>query len=246
MMRRVKFAVLVMVVCSTVAWPKMKKEEQDYLQGQIDRVNAQIRALQDQMKGFNGQLKDLSDQMALLQKNQNNLIEDLHRLANEQHFLSDAVNSSSRNSDSNFTSLRETVSSLAHQLDTIQAMLGPRPPPPQNDGTTGGPIGSVDMTSKPTPPRPVDAPTPQTPDGKIVSVVGEQITISLGSGQGLKPGAALDLYKQNNTQVIAGKLQVTEVLSENFSRAKVVNMVVEGARAERDDVVRPEAGAPAQ
>ena len=73
--------------------------------------------------------------------------------------------------------------------------------------------------------------------GYVISVRGDQVTVDLGSAQGIKKGARLGLYKAGDPNTRVGVLEVVEVVDAGNSRARIVTLNA-GVQLEWADVVR--------
>jgi hypothetical protein len=89
------------------------------------------------------------------------------------------------------------------------------------------------------PPQPA-APEATATEGYITAVSenGQDVTINMGSGAGVRVGAEFDVFKANDPKKRIGIVEVTEVLDANNSRAKIV-YVQPNFRFEFSDIVRP-------
>ncbi|MBI1941528.1 MAG: hypothetical protein HYS33_08495 [Acidobacteria bacterium] len=85
----------------------------------------------------------------------------------------------------------------------------------------------------------VRSPAPSGPQGYVTIVEGNNVTVDLGTAQGVQQGARLAVYKATDPGTRVGVLEVTQVLDAGNSRARILTMST-GVRPEFSDIVRLE------
>jgi hypothetical protein len=84
----------------------------------------------------------------------------------------------------------------------------------------------------------VEAPAGPAIEGYIVSVSEREVTISLGSGSGVRQGMRLGVFPSADPKTQIGIVVVTDVVDANNSRAEII-IQNPGARFQFSDIVRP-------
>lgn len=220
MMRRSIVAIAALLFCASPAWSRFDKEDKAYLVDQFRALQEQIQALKTQLDSLNGQVAELKQNQQQLQTvivRQQRLLQDMDQL----------VSSLRLSQEESFSGLRTNISDMRAEHKKDFASLTGRP-----TEAGGGAPPSEQKPPQPAPARPIQG---------YVTVIDDSnnVTVDLGSAQGMQPGSQLALYKAADPSTRVGLLEVTQVLDTGSSRARIVTMNT-GVRPEFSDVVRLE------
>ncbi len=222
MNRRLGFTLLLIVFCASTAWPKIKKQEQEYLDSQFQALAAQVGALQEQIKTVKNQVETLGKQLTELQKTQGELRDVVMRQGLYLQSVDQSVNMTRMSHDENFNNLKAALNVVRAQQEKIYGALTNQPP-------ISAALGTTEAVASP-------MPSGKVVEGYVSDVQGDVITIGLGSAQGLHTGSRLAVYKAADRNTRVGELEITAVVSAGVSHAKTVT----GVRPEFSDIVRIE------
>jgi len=218
MTRRAYLAVFLLLFCASTAWPKWKEEEQKYLDDQFAALTQQVQALGAQVQTLNTQLNELRQNQAQLQAviiRQQRSFQDVEQL----------VSSMRLSGEENFSGLKAAISQVrAEQQKAFTALTG-------QVAATAGPASEVGAATKP-------ATSTPAAQGYVMDIKGNDVTVDLGTAQGIRSGSHLAVYKATDPNTRVGVLEVTQAEAAN-SRARVVTMNP-GMKPEFSDIVRLE------
>jgi TolA-binding protein len=220
MMRRLSVAIALLLFCASPAWSRWDKEDKAYLVDQFRALQEQIQALKTQLDSLNGQVAELKQSQQQFQTvivRQQRVLQDMDQL----------VSSLRLGQEENFSGLRTTLNDMRAEHKKEFASLIGKPAE-----VSGAATGAEPKGSQPAPARPIQG---------YVTLIDDSnnVTVDLGSAQGMQPGSQLALYKATDPSTRVGVLEVTQVLDAGSSRARIVTMNA-GVRPEFSDVVRLE------
>ena len=210
MMRRMMLALFFVLMVVTSAWPKFKEDEQQYLNDQFKAIQDQVQALTTQLQTLNAQLQELRQNQARFQA----VIDSQQRSLKE---LDQMVRSMQLGSEENFSTLKTAITQLRKDTKAAIASL------------TGVQPGTV-------PTEPTKQPVLQC---YVTAVDGNNVTLDMGSSQGIHQGSRLALYKASDPNTRVGVIEIIQVIDAGTSRAQIVE-VNPGVKPEFSDVVRLE------
>jgi hypothetical protein len=75
--------------------------------------------------------------------------------------------------------------------------------------------------------------------GYVTAVEGDNVTVDIGSAQGLQPGSHLAVFKASDTTTRVGVMEIQQVIDAGNSRARLLTMNP-GVQPEFGDIVRLE------
>jgi len=212
MIRKFAITAVLILAGSNLLWAKIKADDQAYFDGKFQQLaEEQAKQLKAQQDAFNAQLKQLADA-------QNAQVTELIK---SQATLQKAVEAMQQT----FNQLQIIISNLA--TSNTQDTLTLKQEIEQMRATlqaSGGPGGAPQ-------PRPVGYITTVGPD--------QVITVNLGSGNGLKSGSQLGVYKANDPNTRVGTLEVTDIIDQGNAHAKIKIMNA-GYTPDFSDVVKPD------
>jgi hypothetical protein len=217
MMRRVMLALFIVLLAITSAWPKFKPDEQQYLDDHFNLIKQQVEALNTQLQTLNAQLQVLLKNQAQFQA----IIDQQQKSLQE---LDQMVKTMRLGTEEDSSKLKMAILQLRKETQDGLAKLGGVAPPPSPGGGTGA-SGQA----------PAQAPA----SGYITGLNGDNVTIDMGSTQGVHQGSRLALFKASDPNTRVGVIEVTQVIDAGNSRAQVVTLNP-GVRLEWGDVVRLE------
>jgi hypothetical protein len=222
MTRRIILAILLVLCATPSAWAKFKEDEQKYLDDQFKLVLDQMQALGNTVAALNTQLAEYKQNQAQLQT----------AIMRQQHQLQDLdemLSSLRIGNEENFSKLKAAIADLRAQTESLASKLaGGQPGAP-----TGSPVETPAVTHPGTPP------VQKVVQGYITNVEGTDVTIDMGSAKGMTQGARLAVYKATDTNTRVGVVEVTQVIDNDNSRARIVTMNP-GVKPEFSDIVRVE------
>ena len=220
MMRRLSVAVTLLLLCAGPAWSRWDKEDKAYLV-------AEFRALQDQIQALKTQLDSLNGQVAELKQNQQQLQTVVVRQQRMLQDMDQLVSSLRLSQEENFSGVKTSLSEMRTEHKKEFASLIGKPAEP---GAAAS--GTESRGPQPVPARPIQG---------YITVVDDSnnVTVDLGSSQGMQPQSRLAIYKATDPNTRVGVLEVTQVLDAGNSRARIVTLN-SGVRPEFSDIVRLE------
>ncbi|HME01189.1 MAG TPA: hypothetical protein VKM93_28235 [Terriglobia bacterium] len=216
MTRKLAITALLILGCAGLLSAKINAKDQEYFDGKFQELADQAKLLKAQQDALAAQLKQLAD----TQKAQTDA---LNELAKSQSRFETTIEQLQHT----FTQLEVTISTLANnntqdtqvlkqEIEQLRALV-------QETAGGGGSLA---------PKRPVV--------GYITAVSADNtLTVSLGSGNGLKSGSQLGLYKANDQNTRVGTLEVTDVVDQGSAHAKI-KILNTGVQPEDLDVVKPD------
>jgi hypothetical protein len=215
MTRRIVLAVFLLLCLAPSAWPKFKEDEQKYL-------DDQFKAVLDQMQAMGNQVASLNAQLAELKQNQSQLQAAIIRQQHQLQDLDEMLSSLRIGNEENFSKMKQAIAELRAQADAAGKLTAP-------------PTGNLGDVTHPASP----SPSPQTTQGYITAVEGTNVTIDMGSAQGIQQGSHLAIYKATDPNTRVGVIEVTQVIDSGNARARIVT-INSGVKPEFSDVVRVE------
>jgi hypothetical protein len=208
------------LVSAPSAWPRFKEDEQKYLDDQFKAVLDQMQAMGNQIAALNAQIVELKQGQAQLQS----------VIIRQQHGLQDLdqmLSSLRIGNEENFAKLKTAITELRTETQSAVNKL------------TGQPTGQPGVVAEVTPTARTTTPARTAPQGYITNVDGANVTIDMGSAQGLQQGARLAVYKAADPNSRVGVIEVIQVIDTGNSRARIVTMNT-GVKPEFSDIVRAE------
>jgi len=216
-MRKLAIAFLLILGCAGMLLGKIKTEDQAFFDGKFQELaDQQAKLLKAQQEVFNAQLKQLadaqkahSDALSDLAKSQSRLQTTIEEL---QHLISQlevTISNLSTNNTQDTQYLKQEIEQLRAQVQEI----------------TGGAAGTPAVR------KVVGYITAVSPDSTV--------TVNLGSGNGLRAGSQLGLYKASDSNTRVGTLEVTDVVDQGNAHAKI-KILNAGVTPEDSDVVKPD------
>ena len=213
MRRRIILGIFLVLWMTPSAWAKFKEDEQKYLDDQFKMVLDQAQALGNQVAALSVQLSELKANQAQL----------LSVIKSQQHQLQDMedmLSSLRMGNEDNFGKLKTAITDLRTQTENAMAKLAAAPAVAPGGVTPVAPV-------TPTAAR----------EGYITTVEGTNVTIDMGSAQGLQKGSQLAVFKAADRNTRVGIIEVTQVTDAGNSHARIVT-VNPGVKLEFSDVVR--------
>jgi septal ring factor EnvC (AmiA/AmiB activator) len=224
MMRRIFFAILLVLFLTPSAWSKFKEDEQKYLDDQFKAVLDQMQAMGNQVAALNAQLVEIKQNQAQLQAV---IIRQQHQLQE----LDEMLSSLRIGNEENFSKLKTAIADLRTQTDSaISKLTGQQAAAAAGAAAEVPPVGVAAA--------PVASARPAS-QGYITAVDGTNVMIDMGSSQGVQQGSRLAVYKATDPNTRVGVVEVTQVVDSGNSRARIVTMN-SGVKPEFSDVVRVE------
>jgi len=219
MTRKLAITTLLILGCAGLLMAKIKPEDQEFFNGKFQELaDQQAKLLKAQQDAFAAQLKQLADTQKAETDALNAQISDLIK---SQASLDKAIVQMQQT----FNQLQITISNLAtnNTQDTLTVKNEVDQMRAQLQEMLGGGAGPLKKLI-----------------GYITAVSGDNtVTVNLGSGNGLKSGSQLGLYKANDQNTRVGTLEVTDVVDQGNARAKV-KILNAGVQPEYSDVVKPD------
>ena len=219
MTRKLAITTLLILGCAGLLMAKIKPEDQEFFNGKFQELaDQQAKLLKAQQDAFAAQLKQLADTQKAETDALNAQISDLIK---SQANLDKAVVQMQQT----FNQLQITISNLAtnNTQDTLTVKNEVDQMRAQLQEMLGGGAGPLKKLI-----------------GYITAVSGDNtVTVNLGSGNGLKSGSQLGLYKANDQNTRVGTLEVTDVVDQGNAHAKV-KILNAGVQPEYSDVVKPD------
>jgi hypothetical protein len=213
MLRRASFAILLTILFATVAFPKWKPEEQEYLDNQF-------KALQDQIQALKKQNEALAEQLAQMQRNQTAFQSALLTEQKKLDEMEQLIASLRLGNEENFAGVKTAIGKLQdEQAKSFNDLIG------RNAQTAAAPATPA-------------APAPAV-KGYVTVVKGDVVTIDLGASQGIHVGSKLQVYKPTDLNTPVGEIEVTDLTDSGTSHARVVSLTP-GVKVDFSDQVRLE------
>jgi len=220
MTRRIILAIFLLLFLTPSAWAKFKEDEQKYLDDQFKLVLDQMQTMGNQVAALSAQLADIKQNQAQLQAV---IIRQQHQLQD----LDEMLSSLRIGNEENFSKLKTAVAELRTQTDNAVSKLASQP------AAAAGAPGQV----APGPPPATPAPARPASQGYVTAFDGTNVTIDMGSAQGLQQGTRLALFKANDPNTQVGVIEVTQVIDAGNARATLVS-INSGVKPEFSDIVR--------
>lgn len=220
MMRRIIFAIFLVLLLTPSAWPKFKEDEQKYL-------DDQFKAMLDQMQAMGNQIAALNQQLAELKQNQAQLQTVIVRQQHQLQELDEMLSSLRLGNEENFSKLKTSIAEMRTETNTALSKL------------SGQQAAAATAEATPAVAPAASAPARQASQGYITAVDGGTVMIDMGSAQGVQTGSRLAVYKATDPNTRVGVIEVTQVVDAGNSRARIVTMN-SGVKPEFSDVVRVE------
>ncbi len=226
MYRRAAVAIFFILVFSAAAAAKWDAKDRQYLEDEFRALREQIQTMKTQADSLNTQLTELrqaqTQVQAVLIRQQRTLQE-----------LDQMVSSLRLSQEENLTNLKTAIAQL--QTDQEKAFAALSGGGSENSG--GGSVNTAGSAAPATPAVGSAAPAPT--QGYVTVVEGVNVTVDLGTAQGIQQGSHLALYKAADPGTQVGVLEVIQVLDAGNSRARILTMNT-GVRPEFSDIVRTE------
>jgi len=226
MTRKLAITALLILGCAGLLMAKIKAEDQEFFNGKFQELaEQQAKLLKAQQDAFAAQLKQLADtqkaetdalnaQITELVKSQASLDKAVVQMQQTFNQLQITISNLATNNTQDTLTVKNEIDQMRAQL---QEMLG--------GGGGGGGAGAGPLKKV---------------IGYITAVSGDNtVTVNLGSGNGLKGGSQLGLYKANDQNTRVGTLEVTDVVDQGNAHAKV-KILNAGVQPEYSDVVKPD------
>ncbi len=223
MMRRSILAILLMLLFAGNALPRWDAKDRQYLEEEFRALREQLQATKSQVDSLNAQLGELRQAQIQVQAvliRQQRTLQDLDQM----------VSSLRLSHEENLANLKTSLTELRTEQEEAFAALTGR-------AFSASAGGTETAAGASTPPTSVSSPRPT--QGYVTIVEGEQVTVDLGTAQGIQQGSHLALYKAADPGTRVGVLEVIQVLDAGNSRARILT-VNAGVRPEFSDIVRLE------
>jgi hypothetical protein len=219
MMWRISVAILLAVLGTSTAWGKFKPEEQQYLDEQFRATQDQVQALKTQITALTVQLNELRQNQTQLQT----VIIRQQRMLQEMGQMLSAVRLSEEES---FAGLKTALNRLETQQQKGFSTL-------TGQGVQAPGAGAETAAAA----RPVPGP-PAAPQGYVVDVKGDDVTVDIGTEKGMNVGTRLAVYKASDPNTRVGVLEIVQpAVGSSRARAVTLNPAVQ---LEFSDIVRVE------
>ncbi len=223
MIRRSALAVFFILVFAAGAAAKWDAKDRQYLEDEFRALREQIQAMKSQTDSLNAQLGELRQAQMQVQAV---LIRQQRALQEMDQMLS----SLRLSQEENLTNLKAAISQLrTDQEKAFSALTG------RGSEAAGGSTEST--TASPAPAAGTSVPA--TTQGYVTVVEGNNLTVDLGTAQGIQQGSRLAFYKAADPGTQVGVLEVIQVLDAGNSRARILTINT-GVRPEFSDIVRAE------
>ncbi|HUU13070.1 MAG TPA: hypothetical protein VM182_05095 [Terriglobia bacterium] len=223
MIRRSVLAVFFILIFVAAAAAKWDAKDRQYLEDEFRALREQIQAMKSQTDSLNAQLGELRQAQMQVQAV---LIRQQRTLQEMDQMLS----SLRLSQEENLTNLKAAISQLRTDQEKAFSALTGR-------GSEAGGGSTESATASPAPAAGTSVPA--TTQGYVTVVEGNNVTVDLGTAQGIQQGSRLALYKAADPGTQVGVLEVVQVLDAGNSRARILTMNT-GVRPEFSDFVRVE------
>lgn len=228
MRRRIILAIILLLCLAPCAWPKFKDDEKQYLDDQFKAMLNQMQAMSIQVAALNARMEELKQTQVQLQAV---ILRQQHQLQD----LDDMLSSLHMGDEENFSQLKVVIADLRAEAEKAAKLSSQAAAPPPPLEVAPEPHREVVAVA----PRPATPAGLQAPQGYITAIEGANVTIDVGSAQGVKPGVRLAIYKAADPKTRVGVIEVTQVVDASNSRARIVIMNP-GMKPEFSDVVHVE------
>jgi hypothetical protein len=221
MRRKLATTALLILGSAGLLAAKIKPDDQEFFNGKFQELaDQQAKLLRAQQEAFAAELKQLAEaqkaqtdtlsaQIGELEKSQANLAKTVEEMQRTFSQLEITIGNIAHNNTQDTLSLRQAIDQMRAQLQEI-----------------GGGSGGSTQSKKTV--------------GYVTAVSGDStVTVNLGSGNGLRAGTQLGLYKANDPNTRVGTLEVTDVVDQGNAHAKV-KILNAGVQPEYSDVVKPD------
>jgi alanyl-tRNA synthetase len=213
-MRRLSLAVFCLILCARPGWSKWDPVDKAYLV-------EQFRALQEEIKALKAQLDNANSQIADLRQTQQQLQAALTKQQRTLQDMDQLVSSLRLSQEENASGLKTSLAKLSdEQKKAFASLMGKTEAAAAGSGGLAAAGGRV-VT------------------GYVTGAEGENVSVDIGSGQGLQPGSHLAVFKASDSATRVGVLEVQQVVDAGNSRARILTMNP-GVRPEFGDIVRLE------
>jgi hypothetical protein len=223
MIRRSALAAFLMLIFATTAAAKWDAKDKQFLEDQFRALREQIQAMKAQTDSLNAQVAELRQAQVQVQAvliRQQRTLQDLDQM----------VSSLRLSQEENLTNLKAALSQLQTDQEKAFAALSGK----GSEAGGGSPEHAVASAA------PVaGTAAPAATQGYVTIVEGDNVTVDLGTAQGVQQGSRLALFKAADPGTQVGVLEVIQVLDAANSRARIVTMNT-GVRPEFSDIVRAE------
>jgi len=223
MTRRSILVALYLLLFAGTALAKWDAKDKQYLEDEF-------RALREQIQATKSQVDSLSAQLAELRQAQIQVQAVLIRQQRTLQDMDQMVSSLRLSQEENLANLKSSIAQLRTEQEKAFTALTGR--------AADAGDGSGEVVAGASPPAMRTSGPPAT-QGYVTVVEGDNVTVDLGTAQGIQPGARLAVYKAAEPGTRAGVLEVTQVLDAGNSRARILTMNT-GIRPEFSDIVRME------
>lgn len=218
MMRRLSGVLFCLMLGATPAWSKWDAVDKAYLAEQFRALQDQIQALKTQLDNLNGQVADLRQNQQQLQAaltKQQRTIQDMDQL----------VSSLRLGQEESISGLKTALAQLrGEQKKAFESLMG-------KTEAAGGGLATGGGGASPG--------TGRTVAGYVTVVEGENVSVDVGSGQGIQVGSRLAVFKAGDPNTRVGVLEVQQVIDAGNARARILTMNP-GVRPDFSDIVRLE------
>ena len=212
MMRRLSAVLFCLMLGATPAWSKWDAVDKAYLA-------EQFRALQDQSQALKTQLDNLNGQVADLRQNQQQLQAALTKQQRTIQDMDQLVSSLRLGQEESISGLKTALVQLrSEQKKAFESLMG------KTEAAGGG--GASPGTGR-------------TVTGYVTVVEGDNVSVDVGSGQGIQVGSRLAVFKAGDPNTRVGVLEVQQVIDTGNARARILTMNP-GVRPDFSDIVRLE------
>ncbi|HEV2488737.1 MAG TPA: hypothetical protein VGT03_02930 [Candidatus Acidoferrales bacterium] len=201
--------------------PKKPKDEvtYQYMVTQFTALNARVDKLDQK-------LATLETDLAQLKQNQTDLAAELRDNESVTKTLDASLNSLRLSSAQDLLELKTDIAQTRQSIADLAAQV-------KNDAASARQPAPATNSTSPA------AQAPATLEGYITLVDDNGITINLGSSKGVQVGAQFSVFKaaDRQMQIEVGVIEITQVLDENNSKAKII-YTKPGTQFEFSDTVR--------
>jgi len=220
MTRKLTITTVLILGCAGMLSAKIKADEQAYFDGKFQEIaDLQAKQLKAQQDAFTAQMKQLAEnqkeQTDALNAQITELVKSQATLVKTFEDMQHTFNQLQMNLGGLATNDTQNTLVIKQEIEQLRAQL--------QDVMGGGGGGPAKKSV-----------------GYVTAVSGDNtVTVNLGSGNGLKAGSQLGLYKANDPNTRVGTLEVTDVVDQSTSHAKV-KFTNSGTQVDFSDVVKPD------
>lgn len=235
MLRRIAVIAIMGVLFAANGWAKVNKDDKAYFDEQIAALTSQMQATEKEIAALTAQLHALTQQFSDMQKAQADFHETLQHQGESLNDMLTSMNIMRQSHSTDMGSIADRLNVLTSEVKGLLASERAAAAPQAAVVQAGtAPVAAV--ASAVPPPAPAAA---AAVEGFIVAVNGTDLTVGLGSGQGLQVGSKLGLFKKADPQLRVGELQVTSIMDRSNCHARILTLN-DGIQPGDDDIVRPE------